>query len=124
MVKTIYVPTLNVFERKQDYTEPYRIIQYTGSEDIIKALHGFIEGLVSSGRLDAQSLSEYCTDYEYRNARSEKLIINEEDDEETVIHKLCNFVNIEYDFNKVKSMLEYSDCEIAAWYTLETIEIV
>ncbi len=124
MAKTIYIPTLMRFQK---YTKPYyEAIQYTGSEDIIKALHGFIEGLIDNNIMDMSSYFDNTRDNpdveQYFNA----ININKEDDEEVVIQKICNFVKTENDFEIVRGLfaLEYDDCEVSASYSVVKIEVV
>ena len=126
MVKTIYIPTLITFQK---YTAPYfKAIQYTGSEDIVKALHGFIEGLIMNNIIRANIYLEYMNESNNPDDKQiqKALNIGADDDDETVIQKLCNFVKTEDDFKIVSEWfgLEYWDIEVSSTYSVTKIEIV
>lgn len=126
MEKTVYVPTLIQFQK---YYEPYYItIEYTGSEDITKAAHGFIEGLVKADILTIENYSPYDYKDEYYNIKKyiKALKISKDDDKSTLIQKLCNFVKDEDDLEIVITLfgLNYEDSEISSVFTVNEIKIV
>jgi hypothetical protein len=125
MVKTIYIPTLIQYQK---YTAPYfEAIQYTGSEDIMKALHGFITGLIKNNIMHVQVYRDFMNENKDPDAKHYKALnIEADDDDLTVIQKLCNFVKTEDDFKIVSELfgLEYKDIEVCASYSIVKIEIV
>lgn len=121
MTKTIYIPTL------MRYSKPdYYVIQYTGSKDIIKALHGFIEGLMENEYISVENYFDCYTEDDDMEEYYEKLNIQEDDDDETMLQKLCNFVKTKDDFNILIRMfgLEYEDSEMCSWFSIKIIELV
>ena len=124
MTKTIYIPTLNTYQK---YEKPYyKAIQYTGSEDIIKALHGFIENIVACGHINI--LDNFDNNMNNPNMKEyyEELNILKDDSDAILIQKLCNFVKSEDDFDILIRMfgLEYYDYEVSSWFSIEEIELV